>query len=147
MTRNAFQCFSAFPLSTIVHCFLSTFDFCRHFRATYSLFFAVHSDTFLTALSHSVSSLIFFLPLLLLQYSSFLLFFFVAFSFKLALKQFYDTISTQQINSLATTTDGDPLSPSPFLILLLLFLNFRLSLTTSFAPRFVRPRSGSARSF
>lgn len=77
----------------------------------------------------------------------FFCFFFVAFSFKLALKQFYDTISTQQINSLATTTDGDPLSPSPFLILLLLFLNFRLSLTTSFAPRFVRPRSGSARSF
>lgn len=44
---------------------------------------------------------------------SYLLFSFVAFSFKLALKQFYDTISTQQINSLVTTTDGDP-SPFPY---------------------------------
>lgn len=78
----------------------------------------------------------------------FLLFSFVAFSFKLALKQFYDTISTQQINSLVTTTDGDPfplsLFPSFFYFSSLTSASsWRLRLP----PRCIRPRSGSARSF
>lgn len=100
-------CYSCETVSYLPLIFAAIFaPLIRFLFLLFFIFCAVHSLTlFLPFIFFLLLVLSSFLFLSFPVFFCFSVFFFAAFSFKLALKQFYDTISTKQINSLVTTTD------------------------------------------